>query len=62
MAVPSAAHDGDDILVSFQTLTPEAGARVLENRRARLEARARTAALRRAAREAKEAKAKVGGG
>ena len=57
VAVPRASRDG--ILVSFQTLTPAASSRVLENRRARDDARAKAAALWRAAKEAKEAKAKV---
>lgn len=58
MAVPSAPRDG--ILVSFQMLTPEASTRVVENRRCREEVRAKAAMLRRVAKEAKEAKAKVG--
>lgn len=57
VAVPRAPRDG--ILVSFQTLTPAASSRVLENRRVREEARAKATALWRAAKEAKEAKAKV---
>eukprot|EP00752_Nemacystus_decipiens_P003805 g3501.t1 len=56
VAVPRTPRHG--ILVSFQTLTPAASSRVLENRRVRDEARERAAALRRAVREAKEAKAK----
>ena len=57
VAVPRSPRDG--ILVSFQTLTPAASSRVLENRRVRDEARAKAAAVRRAVREAKGAKAKV---
>eukprot|EP00903_Cladosiphon_okamuranus_P021891 g20124.t2 len=56
VAVPRAPRDA--VLVSFQTLTPAASSRVTENRRAREEARVKAAALRRAAKEAKEAKAK----
>lgn len=47
--------------MSFQTLTPEASSRVIENRRERKEARTKAKMLRKAAKEAKEAKeAKVG--
>ncbi|CAM9560947.1 unnamed protein product [Ectocarpus fasciculatus] len=54
VAVPSASRDA--ILVSFQTLTPEASSRVIENRRERKEAKAKAKMLRKAAKEAKEAK------
>ncbi|CAM9105094.1 unnamed protein product [Scytosiphon promiscuus] len=56
VAVPNAPRDS--VLVSFQTLTPEASSRVVMNRRQREDARAKAAAIRRAALEAKEAKAK----
>lgn len=47
--------------MSFQTLTPEASSRVIENRRERKEAKTKAKMLRKAAKEAKEAKeAKVG--
>lgn len=57
VAVPTAAWDG--MVVSFQTLTPGASARVLRNRSEREDARAKSASIRRAAKEAKEAKDKV---
>lgn len=60
VAVPRVPRDG--ILVSLQTLTLAASTRVIENRRVREDARAKAASLRRAAKEAKEAKAKVRGG
>lgn len=57
MAVPTASLDR--IVVSFQTLTPEASTRVLRNRSEREDAKAKAASVRRAAKEAKEAKEKV---
>lgn len=57
VAVPTAAWDG--MVVSFQTLTPEASARILRNRSEREDAKAKAASIRRAAKEAKEAKDKV---
>ena len=57
VAVPTAASDR--IVVSFQTLTPEASTRVLRNRSERKDAKAKASSIRRAAKEAKDAKAKV---
>lgn len=57
MAVPTSARDR--VLVSFQTLTPEASSHVLRNRLERQKARAAASDARRAAKDAKEAKAKV---
>lgn len=57
VAVPTAARDR--MVVSFQTLTPEASVRVLRNRSEREDAKAKAASVRRAAKEAKEAKDKV---
>lgn len=57
VAVPNGASDR--ILLTFQTLTPEASSHVLRNRAERQEARARAGRIRRAAKEAKEAKSKV---
>lgn len=57
VAVPTAAWDR--MVVSFQTLTPEASVRVLRNRSDREDAKAKAASVRRAAKEAKEAKDKV---
>ncbi|CAB1097104.1 unnamed protein product [Ectocarpus sp. CCAP 1310/34] len=54
VAVPSASRDA--ILVSFQTLTPEASSRVIANRRERKEAKTKAKMFRKAAKEAKEAK------
>lgn len=55
MAVPRSSSDR--ILVSVQTLSPEASREVLRNRSEREQARVLAAGARRAAREAREAKA-----
>ncbi|CAM9261017.1 unnamed protein product [Ectocarpus sp. 4 AP-2014] len=54
VAVPSTSRDA--ILVSFQTLTPEASSRVIANRRERKEAKTKAKMFRKAAKAAKEAK------
>ncbi|CAM9142997.1 unnamed protein product [Laminaria digitata] len=59
VAVPTASLDR--IVVSFQTLTPEASTRVLRNRSEREDAKAKAASVRRAAKEAKEAKGPIPG-